>query len=123
MEPCQSERPPGGATQIYESLPQPSREEMRNPLVAGGSAASPASDAIPSVVVAADAGGVPSSVEAGVEPQGRLRPSGRPAMTAPHWPAPVGARVHVEGHGEGNYAGFDFNLLTRVAHRGRRVPR
>ena len=97
---------------------------MMNPLVVvqGGSAASPASDAIPSVVVAAevDAGGVPSSassVGARVEPiKGRLGPSGRPAMTAPHWPAPVGARVHVEGHGEGNYVGFDFNLLSRVAH-------
>jgi hypothetical protein len=37
-------------------------------------------------------------------------------MTAPHWPAPVGARVHVEGHGEGSYVGFDFNLLSRVTH-------
>jgi hypothetical protein len=37
-------------------------------------------------------------------------------MTAPHWPAAVGARVHIEGHGLGTYVRFDFNLLSRVVH-------
>jgi hypothetical protein len=36
-------------------------------------------------------------------------------MTAPHLPAALGARVHVEGHGLGTYVRFDFNL-SRVAH-------
>ena len=46
---------------------------------------------------------------------GRLGPRRHP-MTAPHWPAAVGARVHVEGHGLGIYVRFDFNFLSRVAH-------
>jgi hypothetical protein len=37
-------------------------------------------------------------------------------MAAPHWPAAVGARVRIEGHGLGTYVWFDFNLLSRVAH-------
>eukprot|EP01051_Picozoa_sp_SAG22_P012293 SAG22_NODE_1263_length_4967_cov_5.836278_2_plen_427_part_00 len=48
----------------------------------------------------------------------RLRDShGHPtAMTVPNLPAAVGARVHVEGHGQGTYVRFDFNVLSPVLH-------
>ena len=38
------------------------------------------------------------------------------AMTVPHLPAAVGARVHVEGHGLGTYVRFDYNVLSPVLH-------
>ena len=40
----------------------------------------------------------------------------RQPMVAPHWPAALGARVRVEGHGLGTYVRFDFSWLSRVAH-------
>lgn len=48
----------------------------------------------------------------------RLRDShGHPAATIVlNLPAAVGARVHVEGHGQGTYVRFDFNMLPPVLH-------
>jgi hypothetical protein len=64
---------------------------MQNPLVVGRDDAAPARRA---VVVAADVGW-PCSVNA-----------------APHWPAALGARVHIDGHGYGTYVRFDANFLS-----------
>ena len=40
----------------------------------------------------------------------------RQPIVAPHWPAALGARVRVQGHGLGTYVRYDFRLLSRVAH-------
>ena len=73
--------------------PAQPRREMRGPLVAGGTEISPA--------------------EAIQDP----RLIHHRVKSAPYWPPPIGSRVHVEGHGEGNYAGFEFRILSPgVAH-------
>ena len=83
-----------------------------NPLADTPYAASPARGIPTSVAVAADVGAPRASTGAGVD---RLHGPSRHVMTAPHLPAALGARVHVEGHGLGTYVRFDFNL-SRVAH-------
>ena len=77
-----------------------------------GKADALAGHGIPTVVVAAELGVPKASTGAGVGQQGLHRHP----MTAPHWPAAMGARAHVEGHGLGTYVGFDFDVLARVAH-------
>jgi hypothetical protein len=82
---------------------------MESPLVVGrpDDAASPACADV--VAAAADVGAPTASGRAGAD---GARLTARCHKAAPHWPAALGARVHVDGHGAGTYVRFDPNFLV-----------
>jgi hypothetical protein len=89
---------------------------MQSPLVVGRRDAVSPAHGLATQRRAVDAARAAAATDVLGAPRASVRAGGvhgpRQHQAAPHWPAALGARVHVDGYGQGTYVRFDPSFLV-----------